>query len=209
MKIDRLQTGIYSVNCYVLHTEEGHAVIVDPGGDSDEIIDFVAKEDLNVVAILLTHGHGDHIGGVPELKEALGVPVMVHAGDDDMVKDSSINMSSAMAMGDVAFEPDKLMNHGDLIEVGSETLEVIHTPGHTKGGVCLLGEGILITGDTLFQGSIGRTDLYGGDLEMLMDSIIIKLMGLPDETLVYPGHGGHSTIGTEKKRNPFIQNRMK
>lgn len=209
MRVDRLQTGIYSVNCYVLHTEEGHAVIVDPGGDSDEIIDFVAKEDLNVVAILLTHGHGDHIGGVPELKEALGVPVMVHAGDDDMVKDSSINMSSAMAMGDVAFEPDKLMNHGDLIEVGSETLEVIHTPGHTKGGVCLLGEGILITGDTLFQGSIGRTDLYGGDLEMLMDSIIIKLMGLPDETLVYPGHGGHSTIGTEKKRNPFIQNRMK
>jgi glyoxylase-like metal-dependent hydrolase (beta-lactamase superfamily II) len=139
-----------------------------------------------------------------ELREKLNVPVMVHKDDEDMVGDGALNLSTSMPMGEVHFRPDKLLDDGQLIKVGSKEIRVIHTPGHTRGGICLLVDQILITGDTLFQGSIGRTDLYGGDFDMLMTSIMERLMVLPDETIVYPGHGGQSTIGAEKRSNPFI-----
>lgn len=204
MIVKRLQAGVYAANCYIIHTEDGHGVVVDPAGDVDDIMEYIDENELEVAAIVLTHGHGDHIGGVMELRKELNVPVMVHSCDEDMVGDSSLNLSTAMPMGDVNFNPDRLLEDGDLIEIGSKELKVLHTPGHTKGGICLLLDGILITGDTLFQGSIGRTDLYGGDFDTLMNSIMEKLMVLPDETVVYPGHGGQSTIGAEKRNNPFI-----
>lgn len=204
MIVKRLQTGVYAANCYIIHTEEGHGLVVDSAGDIDDIMKYIHDNEVRVAAIVLTHGHGDHIGGVIELKGKLDVPVMVHSDDEEMVGDSALNLSSAMPMGDVGFRPDRLLKDGELIKFGSKDMMVIHTPGHTKGGICLYAEGILITGDTLFQGSIGRTDLYGGDFDTLMTSIMDKLMVLPDETLVYPGHGGQSTIGAERRSNPFI-----
>ena len=204
MKVKRLQAGVYAANCYIVHDDEGNGIVGDPAGDIEDIMDYLDEKDVKVAAIVLTHGHGDHIGGVMELREKLNVPVMVHRDDEDMVGDGALNLSTSMPMGDVHFRPDKLLDDGHLIKVGSKEIRVIHTPGHTKGGICLLVDQILITGDTLFQGSIGRTDLYGGDFDMLMTSIMERLMVLPDETIVYPGHGGQSTIGAEKRSNPFI-----
>lgn len=204
MKVKRLQAGVYAANCYIVHDDEGNGIVVDPAGDIEDIMDYLDEKDVKVAAIVLTHGHGDHIGGVMELREKLNVPVMVHKDDEDMVGDGALNLSTSMPMGEVHFRPDKLLDDGHLIKVGSKEIRVIHTPGHTRGGICLLVDQILITGDTLFQGSIGRTDLYGGDFDMLMTSIMERLMVLPDETIVYPGHGGQSTIGAEKRSNPFI-----
>lgn len=204
MIVKRLQAGVYAANCYIIHTEDGDGLVVDPAGDVDEIVKYLEDSSVKVGAIVLTHGHGDHIGGVLELKELLDVPVMVHSDDEDMVKNSALNLSTSMPMGEVNFKPDILLNDGDEIPLGDRVVKVIHTPGHTKGGVCILVDGILITGDTLFQGSIGRTDLYGGDFDILMKSIVEKLMILPDDTVVYPGHGGPSTIGVERRNNPFI-----
>ena len=204
MIVKRLQAGVYAANCYIIHTEDGDGLVVDPAGDVDEIVKYLEESNVKVGAIVLTHGHGDHIGGVLELKELLDVPVMVHSDDEDMVKNSALNLSTSMPMGEVNFKPDILLNDGDDIPLGDRSVKVIHTPGHTKGGICLLVDGILITGDTLFQGSIGRTDLYGGDFDILMKSIVEKLMILPDDTVVYPGHGGPSTIGVERRNNPFI-----
>jgi glyoxylase-like metal-dependent hydrolase (beta-lactamase superfamily II) len=204
MKVKRLQAGVYAANCYIVHDDEGNGIVVDPAGDIEDIMDYLDEKDIKVAAIVLTHGHGDHIGGVMELREKLNVPVMVHKDDEDMVGDGALNLSTSMPMGEVHFRPDKLLDDGQLIKVGSKEIRVIHTPGHTRGGICLLVDQILITGDTLFQGSIGRTDLYGGDFDMLMTSIMERLMVLPDETIVYPGHGGQSTIGAEKRSNPFI-----
>ncbi|MGM0395773.1 MAG: MBL fold metallo-hydrolase [Bacillota bacterium] len=208
MMIKRLQAGIYAANCYIIHSEDGYSVVVDPAGDVSDIMAYIGDNNLKVEAIILTHGHGDHIGGVVELRNKLKVPVMVHADDEDMLKDGNLNLSSSMAMGDVSFEPDRLLQDGDIVTIGKKELKIIHTPGHTKGGISLLVEDILVTGDTLFQGSIGRTDLYGGDFDTLMDSIINKLMVLPDETKIYPGHGAHSSIGAEKMKNPFIKGRL-
>lgn len=204
MIVKRLQAGVYAANCYIIHTEDGDGLVVDPAGDVDEIVKYLEESSVKVGAIVLTHGHGDHIGGVLELKELLDVPVMVHSDDEDMVKNSALNLSTSMPMGEVNFKPDILLNDGDEIPLGDRVVKVIHTPGHTKGGICILVDGILITGDTLFQGSIGRTDLYGGDFDILMKSIVEKLMILPDDTVVYPGHGGPSTIGVERRNNPFI-----
>jgi len=204
MIVKRLQAGVYAANCYIIHTEYGDGLVVDPAGDVDEIVKYLEDSSVKVGAIVLTHGHGDHIGGVLELKELLDVPVMVHSDDEDMVKNSALNLSTSMPMGEVNFKPDILLNDGDEIPLGDRAVKVIHTPGHTKGGICILVDGILITGDTLFQGSIGRTDLYGGDFDTLMISIVEKLMILPDDTVVYPGHGGPSTIGVERRNNPFI-----
>lgn len=206
MKIKRIQAGIYAVNCYIIYSEDQNrdAVIVDPGGDSKSIIKEVEKNELNAKYIVLTHGHGDHIGAVSDLKKHFNIPVMIHKDDAEMAKDHALNLSGNMAMGEVSFVPDQLLKDGDKIEFGGEYLKVIHTPGHTKGGICLYYPGVLITGDTLFEGSIGRTDLYGGDYDSLMRAIKNKLLQLPEDTVIFPGHGGQSTLKKEKTTNPFL-----
>ncbi len=209
MIVKRLQAGVYAANCYIIHTLDGDAIVVDPAGDVDDIMAYITKKSIKVNSIILTHGHGDHIGGVMELKNKLKIPVMVHSADEDMVKSGDLNLSTSMPIGDVSFEPDRLLKDEEIIHLGNKEIKIIHTPGHTRGGICLLMDNILITGDTLFQGSIGRTDLYGGDFDILMKSIMSKLMVLPDETKIYPGHGGDSTIGYEKKSNPFIRKASK
>ncbi|WP_422485232.1 MBL fold metallo-hydrolase [Gudongella sp. DL1XJH-153] len=206
MIVKRLQAGVYAANCYIIHTEDGKGIVVDPAGDVEDIMSYITAKGIRVDSIILTHGHGDHIGGVMELKNKLKIPVMVHSADEDMVKNADLNLSTSMPIGDVSFKPDILLKDGEIILVGNKEIKIIHTPGHTRGGICILMDNILITGDTLFKGSIGRTDLYGGDFDMLIESIMSKLMVLAEETKIYPGHGEDSTIGFEKKNNPFIRN---
>lgn len=206
MKIIRIPAGIYAANCYIVFDESTkNGIVVDPGGDVDDILASINENNIEIKHIILTHGHGDHIGGVIGLKDALGASVMIHELDKDMLIDGTKNLSTVMAMGSIEIEPDRLLKDGDVLKVGDLNIEIIHTPGHTFGGVCIKIEDNLITGDTLFAGSIGRTDLLGGDYNTIIKSIKDKLMIYPDDTKVYPGHGPSSTIGKEKVSNPFVR----
>lgn len=206
MNIYRIPAGVYAANCYVVFSDESNeGIIVDPGGDIDDIIKIIDENKVNVKFIVLTHGHGDHIGGVTELKRKYNVPLMVHEDDVELLSDASKNLSLNMVMGSIELIPDRILKDEDIIEFGDLKALVIHTPGHTKGGICLKIHDHLITGDTLFKGSIGRSDLLGGDYETLLNSIRTKLLVLPDNTIVLPGHGQQSTIKAEKVSNPFLQ----
>lgn len=206
MKIIRIPAGIYAANCYIIYSESTKdGIVIDPGGDADNIMSFIERESLKIKSIVLTHGHGDHIGGVIELKKALEADVMIHEEDVELLIDGNKNLSTTMSMGSVEIQPDRLLNGGDIIGFGNLKAEVIHTPGHTKGGICLkIGDNI-ITGDTLFAGSIGRTDLLGGDYETIIKSIKEKIMIHQDSIEIFPGHGGSSTIGRERTTNPFLK----
>ncbi|MDR7856423.1 MBL fold metallo-hydrolase [Tissierella sp.] len=206
MKIIRIPAGIYAANCYIIFSDNiKEGIIVDPGGDADEILSYIRENDIKIKYIILTHGHGDHIGGVAKLKDELKVPVMIHEADRDMLVDGSKNLSSVMAMGSIAIEPDRLIKDGDCIAFGDLEAKIIHTPGHTQGGICIMVEDNIITGDTLFAGSIGRTDLFGGDFDTIIKSIKEKLMNYADDVKIHPGHGGASTIGKERISNPFLK----
>lgn len=206
MEAIRIPAGVYAANCYILFcksTNEG--IVVDPGGDVEEILEIIKEKNLRVKSILLTHGHGDHIGGVEELKDRLNIPMLIHKDEVDMLKDPDFNLSSTMAMDPVSLSPDKTLEEGDIIEFGNVKGEVIHTPGHTQGGICVKFKEYLITGDTLFKGSVGRSDLRGGNHTSLIKSIKDKLVVLDDELEVLPGHGPRSTILEEKSSNPFLK----
>lgn len=206
MEILRIPAGVYAANCYIIYSKlNREGIVVDPGGDVDEIVQYLNDNKINIKYIVLTHGHGDHIGGVISMKSKLNAEVLVHEDDKDMVEDGSKNLSTTMPMGTIEFTPDKVLKDGDTIDFGGEKALVIHTPGHTKGGICLKIQDNLITGDTLFAGSIGRTDLYGGDYDQIIKSIKEKLMIYPDETKVYSGHGAPSSIGRERVNNPFLR----
>ena len=205
MKIIKIPAGIYGVNCYILYCEESkEGIIIDPGGDVESILKIIEDKGIDIKSIVLTHGHGDHIGGVIELKEAFDLQVLIHKNDLIMVQDANINLSSSMAMGSVEFKPDQLLNDGDIIEVGKYKIEVIHTPGHTPGCICLKIGKYLFSGDTLFKESIGRTDFIGGSFDDIIKSIKEKLFKLDDDVVVLPGHGDSTTILAEKMYNPFI-----
>ncbi|QXM05940.1 MBL fold metallo-hydrolase [Crassaminicella indica] len=207
MIIEKIPAGIYAVNCYVVACEDTKkACVIDPGGDADEILNYIEKNQLDLLYIILTHAHGDHIGGIPKIKEKKNVPIFIHKEDEEMLKDGNKNLSSLMNGPTVEITPDKLLSDGDVIELGNLKLNIIHTPGHTRGGICIKVDNILFTGDTLFFNSIGRTDFEGGSFEQIIDSIRRKLFILDDKTKVLPGHGPYSTIGIEKTSNPFINN---
>ncbi|MBI5649036.1 MAG: MBL fold metallo-hydrolase [Chloroflexi bacterium] len=206
MIFDVLLVGPLGVNCYVLgdeNTREG--IVIDPGGNPREILKTIETRKLKISAIVNTHAHFDHVLALSEVRAATGAPFMLHADEVEIL--ASAQMSGAMfgmAMRQPA-PPDRLLNDGDTIQVGAITLQVLHTPGHTPGGICLLLDNRVIVGDTLFQSGIGRTDFPGGDYATLMQSIRDKLLMLPDETLVYPGHGAATTIGEERQLNPFLR----
>lgn len=198
--------GSMGANCYVIGCEETkEAAVIDPGGDVKMILDELKLKGLDLKYIINTHGHIDHIGGNDELREATGAKLMIHELDASMLTEPRLNFSGMMGRSK-GFKPaDTLLTEGDIVEFGSIKLDVLHTPGHTRGGICLLAKGVVFTGDTLFNESIGRTDFPGGNYEDIIKSIMVKLMPLPDETVVYPGHMGESTIGYERKHNPFLR----
>ena len=206
MKVLRMPAGIYAANCFIIYSENTKdGIIVDPGGDAEEILKTIEDKNLNINYIVLTHGHGDHIGGVVELINTLKIPLLIHKDDVNMISDAKMNLSNIMSIGSIELNPDKVLNHGDNLKFGDIEARVIHTPGHTQGGICLKIGDNLITGDTLFQGSIGRTDLEGGDYDTIIRSIKENLLILPENTIVWPGHGSETTIGSEKRNNPFLR----
>lgn len=202
-----LSVGMMDSNCYIIGCEETReGAIVDPGADAKRILKKVEELGLKIVAVILTHGHIDHIGALADVREATGAPVMIHADDAPQLTDAGKNLSVYVGSKVSTKAADRLLQDNDKIEVGKITLEVIHTPGHTRGGISIkCAPEILITGDTLFAGSIGRSDFPGGNHVQLISSIKTKLLIFPDETRVYPGHGPSSTIGEEKRFNPFLR----
>ena len=195
-------------NCYVVGCDRAHqCAVIDPGGDVDRILSTAQKDALEIAAIINTHGHFDHVGGNQALKKATGADLMIHKMDAPMLEHL---VQSAAAWGlrtEASPAPDRLLDEGDVIEVGDIQFNVIHTPGHSPGGICLHveKEKALFVGDTLFAGSIGRTDLPGGDYDTLIRSIQTRLFNLPDDTTVYNGHMETTTIGREKRFNPFCR----
>ncbi|SCZ07212.1 MBL fold metallo-hydrolase [Alkaliphilus peptidifermentans] len=206
MIIEKIAAGVYGVNCYIIGDEKTNkAAVIDPGGDGDKILKIIEDNDLELEYILLTHGHGDHIGGVKEIQDKTNAPLYIHEADLYILKDKSKNYSSHMGTNPVELSTDKFLKDDDIIELGELKLKIIHTPGHTPGGVSILVDQYLFTGDTLFANSIGRSDLDGGNHDQLIHSIQTKLMGLNDEITVFPGHGPATRIGIEKLTNPYIR----
>lgn len=205
MKILKIVAGIYGVNCYIIYSEDSkEGLVIDPGGDADRILKIIKDNKIQISKIILTHGHGDHIGAVPSLKKELNIPVLIHEDDLDMLEDSNINLSSNMIVGSIEIKPDVLLKDGDIVRLEDHNIEVIHTPGHTPGGICLKIDKYLFSGDTLFKGSIGRTDFEGGSFDQIIKSIKEKLLVFDDDTVILPGHGENSTIFEEKMYNPFV-----
>ena len=205
MLIETLAVGPLQVNCYLLGCEETReAVVVDPGGDVVRILEALKAHRLDLKRIVCTHAHFDHVGGVRELKEATGAEFFLHQDDLPLLKGV---LSQAIFFGLRAGSPptvDGYLEEGDEIVFGRESLRVLHTPGHSPGGVSLVGDGVVFVGDLLFAGSIGRTDLPGGSYPALIEAVQIKIFPLGDEVVVYPGHGPATTIGQERRHNPFL-----
>lgn len=208
MIIKGMPLGPVQANCYVVGCEETReAAVIDPGDEGERVLDVLAKHNLTAKVILNTHGHFDHVGGNAELKEATGAELIIHTLDAPMLGQLTQTARLFGLFSENSPEADRLVEHGDEIQVGQMAFKVIHTPGHTPGGVSFLVEDKVFVGDTLFAGSVGRTDLPGGDTQTLINSIRKQLFVLDDATEVYPGHMGMTTIGQEKRFNPFVGGR--
>ncbi|MCX7970171.1 MAG: MBL fold metallo-hydrolase [Negativicutes bacterium] len=205
IKVLQTPVGELATNCYVVAcADTGEAMVVDPGAEAERIELLVRRGSLKVVGIALTHGHADHIGAVPILRDRWAVPVYIHAGDGEMLTSPQKNLSAFLERPVSSRPADVLLTDGDELSFGRVKLTVLHTPGHTPGGACFYGEGVVLSGDTLFAGSVGRTDFPGGSLSQLVGSIREKLFVLPDGVVVYPGHYEQTTIGREKRFNEFV-----
>jgi len=204
MKLKILSNGMFGSNGYLV-TDGGEAALIDAGIPADNVLKYLNQENIKLKYIFLTHGHIDHICNVNEIKEKTGAKVLIHSMDGDCLTDGNRNLSTHFTRPYEFDRADIELSEGEKFEVGSVTLKVIHTPGHSKGGCCFLTDDCLFSGDTLFAGSIGRTDFEDGDFDELIASIKDKLFILPGDTMVYPGHGNDTTIGTEMKYNPFIR----
>lgn len=205
MIFHNLVLGALGTNCYILADENTKkAIIIDAPDRADIILDFINEKNYIVDKLVLTHGHYDHIMALKELKEKTKVPLCVHENGKEFLMDGIKNLSHYGGYEWTPVEPDILLKEGDTVDFGEISLKVLHTPGHTSDCICLYGEGILISGDTLFCRSIGRCDHPTGDMRQEIESIKQKLMILPDDVKVYPGHGPYTTIGEERKENPYL-----
>jgi glyoxylase-like metal-dependent hydrolase (beta-lactamase superfamily II) len=209
MKIDGFILGDFETNCYVVRAEESatDCLVIDIGFNPDELVGALAEKKQNPVAVVLTHGHADHIVGLDHVRQRFPrIKVYIHELDAPMLGDANANLSAFVEGAYTAEPADVLLRDGDIVEEAGIRLEVLHTPGHTPGGICLYArqEGLVFVGDTLFADSVGRTDFPGGDMGQLIRSIKNKLLSLPDSTVAYPGHGSRTTIGRERRANPFL-----
>lgn len=206
LKVDFKIVGPVQTNCYfVMNMERKECIIVDPGEEAEKINDYMTKKGIKPVAILLTHGHFDHIGAVEELKSRYNIEVYADKEEENTLKDPCVNLS--VQLGDViSITADHFVSDGQIIELMDEKIRCIHTPGHTEGGMCFYfeEEAILFSGDTLFQESVGRTDFVGGSMSKIVNSLKEKILVLPDNVKVYPGHGMMTSIEHEKMYNPFV-----
>jgi len=203
MIIKKIPAGVYAANCYILVDEETReTAVIDPGGDYEELLSAVIELDCKVKYILLTHGHADHTGAVIDFINEYNVPLCMNKSDWDLI------VSGEFMFGELSFSSKHFeyieIKDGKIFNLGKNIIECIETPGHTPGGMSFLTGNNLFTGDTLFLGSIGRTDLAGGDFNTIITSIKTKLLPLSLDTIVHPGHGQSSTIGREKIHNPFL-----
>jgi len=205
MRIVQIANGQFVENCYLVVDERaGECAIVDPGEEAGLILHKLAATSAKPVAIWLTHAHIDHVLGVPRVAAETGVPVWLHAADRPLY-DAVPEQAAWFGLAAPALPPpDRTFAHGDTVRVGDLAFQVRHTPGHSPGSVSLVGPGVVLVGDVLFAGSIGRTDLPGGDVDTLIASIERELLSLPDATIVYTGHGPETTVGHERRSNPFL-----
>lgn len=202
----RLVVGPLAANCYLLACPTRRAaIVIDPGDDAEVILSRIRQEGWTTVAIVDTHGHFDHVGANGAVVRATGAPLLIHGDDAPLLPEAAVQAASFGLQVPPSPPPTRHLTDGDSIEVGDLVVTVIHTPGHSPGGICLSCPPLLFTGDTLFAGSVGRTDLPGGDHRTLISSITKRLLPLADDTLVLPGHGPTSTMGEERTENPFIR----
>ncbi|MEW9095143.1 MAG: MBL fold metallo-hydrolase [Clostridiaceae bacterium] len=201
MKINRLPVGSYAANCYIVMDDKTkETMVIDPGAEASLINNEIKKMGGEVKYIFLTHGHLDHTGAVSELKELTNALVGINEKDEKAIEKGGYVFGDKNKFG----RPDIHLKDGDEFQIGDIKINCIETPGHSEGGMCFLLKNVVFTGDTLFEGSIGRTDFEGGDFKVLIDSIKNKLLNLPKETVILPGHGGESRIDYEKMYNPFL-----
>ncbi len=202
-----LPVGPLQCNCSVIGDEQSHeAIVVDPGDDIEQVMALIRKHNLQVKQIVITHAHIDHVGGAMKLRAATGAPILLNQNDYALLKMLDVQAAWIGMATPGKVEIDQSLGSKDVVKAGSLAAQVLHTPGHTEGSICLYFpvEKTLIAGDTLFAGSIGRTDLPGGSYEKILRSIHDRVLALPDDTTVVPGHGPLTTIGEERESNPFL-----
>ena len=205
MILKTLVVGPIQANCFILGCERTkQAAVIDPGGDADRILAELAKSQLTCVTIINTHGHFDHSGDNKRLKDVTGAQLIIHRDDAPMITHQAKNGASWGMRVDDSPPPDRFVKEGDSITFGDISLKVLHTPGHSPGGISLVTDKIVFVGDTLFAGSIGRTDFPGGDYEGLLRNVRDKIFPLGDDVVIYPGHGPKTTVGRERRTNPFF-----
>lgn len=206
MRMKSFTVGPLGVNCYVLQDDFSDAgLVIDPGGNAEELLQYLKQEHISLQTIVNTHGHGDHIGADDRLRQATGARLLIHAADAPMLADARANLSAYMGFTVQAAPTDAFLQDGETLQVGHMSFTVLHTPGHSPGGICLFGEGVLFSGDSLFAESIGRCDFPGASETELVAALQKKILPLPDDVKVYPGHGPGTTIGWERQHNSYLQ----
>ncbi len=205
MEIKTIITGQIEENCYLVCDENKHCMVIDPGDEYQHILKTIKENELIVETIVLTHGHYDHVGAVNEIKQETGARVVAHEEEKELISKSDMSLSRYVDPDFPIPAVDDYVKEGDVISVGSLSFTVMHTPGHTQGGMCLYRDGVLFSGDTIFQGTLGRWDFPTGNLSKLIHSITRRIFTLPDDTVIYSGHGDKTTVGAEKEHNEVLR----
>lgn len=204
-KVFCVKVGSLSTNCYIIASDKLNAIVIDPGAEADKIMQVINENNLHLKKIILTHGHFDHIGAISALKQKTGAEVYIHQNDEKALSDSKLNLSSFLSLPGVeSVKADVILYDGDKITLDNIKLTVLHTPGHTKGSIVLIGDGCLYCGDTLFKGECGRTDLIGGDYGEMLSSLL-KISKIEGNYITLSGHGESSNLNYERKNNQYMR----